>query len=116
MNKPTTMGDVRQTLSERQAVLKKRLGAIEADVRHDKAPLSSDWSEQAVEKENDEVIDALGNAALLELRQIRNALQRIDAGEYGYCSRCGTEIGVERQQLLPYTDLCIKCSELLEAD
>lgn len=41
------------------------------------------------------------------LRQIDAALRRIDAGTYGTCRVCGREIGEERLEAVPWTDLCI---------
>jgi RNA polymerase-binding protein DksA len=41
------------------------------------------------------------------LRQIDAALKRIDAGTYGICRVCGREIGEERLEAVPWTDLCI---------
>ena len=72
---------------------------------------SADWSEQAQERENDEVKDALGNEAIHELGKINKALAKMAEGEYGYCAFCGDEIGEERLLIMPYADLCIRCAE-----
>lgn len=50
-----------------------------------------------------------GNADDL-VHQIDAALQRIDAGTYGICERCGRPIGEERLEALPYATLCIECA------
>jgi len=42
------------------------------------------------------------------LQKISRALQRIDAGTYGLCDRCGKPIEKARIKALPYVDLCIK--------
>jgi DnaK suppressor protein len=42
------------------------------------------------------------------LQKISRALQRIDAGTYGTCDRCGKPIEKARIKALPYVDLCIK--------
>ena len=41
------------------------------------------------------------------VRMIDEALARIDAGTYGTCRVCGREIGEERLEARPWTDLCI---------
>ena len=110
------MNDVKQQLLKRQAELKKRLTSIKSDVRHENEPLSSDWQEQATERQNDEVLDALGNAARKELRQIVKALKRLEAGDYFSCSSCGEDIGEDRLKLLPYTELCVRCAQKQESD
>lgn len=47
--------------------------------------------------------DGAGNV----LRLIDEALERIEAGSYGTCRVCGREIGEERLEARPWTDLCI---------
>jgi DnaK suppressor protein len=41
--------------------------------------------------------------------KIQEALQRLDAGEYGICEECGEEIGIKRLKARPVTTLCIEC-------
>ena len=41
------------------------------------------------------------------LARIDAALKRIDEGTYGTCRVCGREIGAERLEARPWTDLCI---------
>jgi DnaK suppressor protein len=41
------------------------------------------------------------------LQKIERALERIDAGTYGVCERCGKTIPKARIKALPYADLCI---------
>ncbi|MFB3738431.1 MAG: TraR/DksA family transcriptional regulator [Candidatus Velamenicoccus archaeovorus] len=42
------------------------------------------------------------------LNKIDRALERMDEGTYGVCSRCGKPIEKARLKALPYADLCIK--------
>ena len=46
----------------------------------------------------------------LELARIEAALKRIEAGDYGYCVRCGEEIAEGRLLFDPSTPLCIDCA------
>ena len=92
--------------------LSQRINAIDKDIRHE--GMSSDWAEQATERENDEVLESLGNASAQELAMIDQALQRMDSGEYFICSECGADIPPARLELLPYTTLCVNCAEKLE--
>jgi DnaK suppressor protein len=55
-------------------------------------------------------VSALIDAARDRLRQIREALARIDAGSYGRCSRCGAPIGAERLAARPAASTCISCA------
>lgn len=92
--------------------LTRRIDAIDTDIRHE--GMSADWAEQASERENDEVLESLGNASALELIRIKKALDRIQSGDYFFCSECGDEIPAERLELLPFTTHCVNCAEKLE--
>ncbi|MES9874382.1 MAG: TraR/DksA family transcriptional regulator [Candidatus Sedimenticola sp. PURPLELP] len=102
---------IRQLLLKRREELNQRINRITDEVRHSDGPLPSDFSEQAVERENEEVLDALGEAGRRELSQINRTLARIDAGEYGICAACGAEIPEARLQILPNSDLCVACAD-----
>ncbi|HZD70506.1 MAG TPA: TraR/DksA C4-type zinc finger protein [Actinomycetes bacterium] len=43
------------------------------------------------------------------LHEVQDALQRMEAGTYGVCQRCGNPIPEERLEALPATRLCISC-------
>jgi len=49
------------------------------------------------------------------LRQVGQALQRIDSGDYGDCVNCGEPIGFARLQARPFARLCIKCQSAAES-
>ena len=86
-----------------------RINAIDKDIRHE--GMTSDWTEQATERENDEVLESLGNASEKELLMINNALKRIETGDYFYCSSCGDEIPTARLESLPFTTHCVNCAD-----
>ena len=98
-------------LSQRET-LESRVNALERDGRRAGEALDADFAEQAVQRQNDEVIDALGDAGISELQQINAALHRLAEHRFGICASCGTDIPMERLEVLPYTDLCIDCAEL----
>ncbi|MFK5915118.1 MAG: TraR/DksA C4-type zinc finger protein [Woeseiaceae bacterium] len=88
-----------------------RIDAIDKDIRHEE--LSSNWTEQATERENDEVLDSLGNSSEQELTMVNSALKRIDSGDYFSCSICGDDIPTARLELLPFATHCVNCEEKL---
>ena len=64
-------------------------------------------------------MDALQNQAMAqaqarrrqaERQKIRAALQRIDEGEYGFCTDCGEAIAAARLALDPAIPKCLDCS------
>ena len=89
--------------------MKERITSIDKEIKHE--GMSSDWTEQATERENDEVLESLGNASEDELEMINHALKRIDSGEYFSCSVCGEDIPTERLELLPFSTRCVSCEE-----
>ena len=56
-----------------------------------------------------EVDESLEENAELIVREIDDALARIDAGTYGTCVRCGQPIPDERLEAVPYAVLCVSC-------
>ncbi|NLA12370.1 MAG: hypothetical protein GX883_09655 [Firmicutes bacterium] len=49
-----------------------------------------------------------------QLRQVEEALQRISAGTYGICQRCGEMISRARLEAVPEAPLCLPCREYEE--
>lgn len=101
---------VRSNLIEMLEDLDDRLTRITNDVKHQEEPLDKDFEEQAIQAENDEVLDSLGNAARKEIDLVKQAIARIDSGEYGICQVCGEPIREERLKAIPYSCMCIKCA------
>ncbi len=48
------------------------------------------------------------------IKNIDKMIARIDANEYGYCDKCGIEIGLSRLEARPTATLCIDCKTLDE--
>lgn len=99
---------LKQELEARLAELQSRLSRIKEDVT--KAH-SGDSAEQAQERENDEVVDAIGNETALSIRVIQAALERIESGTYGACDTCGEDIGEARLRAIPEATRCVNCAE-----
>lgn len=49
-----------------------------------------------------------------QIKEIEDALERIEHGEYGICEDCGEPIPEQRLRLFPAARLCVRCQE--EAD
>ena len=123
-NAPLTDAELRQqgkALHERQAELTdelRRQTDLVADVRdarsdstsddeHDPegSTLTTEWSRIAGRQREFQE----------ELAAIDRALQRIDDGSYGLCTRRGESIGRARLEARPTAELCIDCARELEA-
>ncbi|MEY3974358.1 MAG: hypothetical protein RIS59_719 [Pseudomonadota bacterium] len=48
------------------------------------------------------------------IKKIDETIARIDADDYGFCDKCGVEIGLKRLEARPTATLCIDCKELDE--
>ena len=94
-------------LLDRRAELTGDLSKIEDSLDD---PLPKDWEDRASERQGDEVLEALGKADLDEIRRIDAALDRIEAGSYGTCAKCGDPISDERLQAVPTAALCRNCA------
>jgi len=105
---------VRQTLSAMLEELNLRLDRITNNVRHSDVPLEKDFAEMATQNENNEVMDYLGNSAKTEIAMIKQAIARIDNGQYGMCQVCDEPISKERLEALPYSSMCIRCASKAE--
>jgi len=93
---------------ERQlAMMCGRLASIKKDVTQEH---SGDSAEQAQERENDEVVDAIGNETAQSIRAIQAALGRIEAGSYGVCMNCGEDIASARLKAVPEATCCVDCA------
>jgi RNA polymerase-binding transcription factor DksA len=98
----------KRTLLTRRAEITGELIEIE-DKLDD--PMPQDWEDRASERQGDEVLEALGNADLDELRRIDAALKRIEDGSYGICPKCGDAISDERLLAVPSAALCRNCAK-----
>lgn len=99
--------DRKRQLLMRLKELGVRLEHIEAELD---APHSQDWEDLATEREDDEVLERLGESGQQEIARIKAALDRLAKGTYGECVKCGNDISQERLDLLPETPLCRDCA------
>ncbi|MDO6460705.1 TraR/DksA family transcriptional regulator [Granulosicoccaceae sp. 1_MG-2023] len=99
--------DIEQKLLARKAELTQRLHRIETDLENRR---SADFSEQATERENDEVLDGIGQTGEIELQRINRALIKLQEGSYGICEVCGEPIEPARLEVIPDAVRCVKCA------
>jgi DnaK suppressor protein len=99
---------LRAELEARLGEMQARLASIKREVTQSH---SGDSAEQAQERENDEVVDAIGNETAQSIRVIQAAIERIDDGTYGICDRCGEEIGEARLEAIPEATRCVNCAD-----
>ena len=98
----------RQAIEEQLADMEKRLAAVTRDITK---TLSSDFAEQATERENDDVLEEIARETQVSIQHLKAALQRLDDDSYGTCSGCGEDIAPGRLDALPETTLCVNCAD-----
>ena len=86
--------------------------------REGKGDFDSKWPEYGTAEEDNalEVADYSDRVGLefaleTDLRQVNNALERMDQGKYGICEFCGQEIPEARLKVYPEATACVKCEE-----
>lgn len=99
---------MKDELEKRLAALQARLASIKKDVTREH---SGDSAEQAQERENDEVVDAIGNETAQSIKGVTAALERIADGSYGICENCGDQIGQARLEIVPEATRCVACAD-----
>ena len=98
---------LKSELEQRLVDMQSRLVNIKKDVT--KAH-SVDSAEQAQERENDEVVEAIGNETRQAIRDLQAAISRIEEERYGVCEDCREAISDDRLAAIPEATRCVACS------
>jgi DnaK suppressor protein len=101
-------GDIAKALQVRLSELEHRLSEIDSEMH---APLPADSEERATYLENQDMFEGIENSGIQEIKQIRQALNRIAEGTYGVCVECGADIDPKRLMALPNATRCISCAK-----
>lgn len=75
-----------------------------------------DTYDLASEERDREINFILSDRERVKVKQVDDALGRLDDGTYGVCESCGLEITEERLQALPFTRLCRDCQQEQEKE
>lgn len=100
-------------INARRTLLKNKLAEIqnrikELSVKENREFAEEDPEEAAAHASDAELKEAMLWENLKLLNDIKNALQRIDEGSYGYCRICRQPIPTKRLEVLPWAELCVK--------
>lgn len=107
----TSLGQIRSRLLARRAELQQRQARVGQDLSRQLEPLSADSDDRAIQLENDESLEAIGQAAARELADIDVALDRMAQGSYGICKICGEKISAARLAAVPQASICQECGQ-----
>jgi DnaK suppressor protein len=103
----------RSLLQERLRALLTEAGATLGDLTDEKENLADAIDLASMESNRDFQLRIRDRERVL-IHKIKEALQRIDEGEYGICVACGNEISEKRLIARPVATHCIDCKTELE--
>ncbi|SMB93264.1 transcriptional regulator, TraR/DksA family [Desulfonispora thiosulfatigenes DSM 11270] len=60
----------------------------------------------------------IGTRVYLEnqIKKVEDAFHNLDKGKYGICEQCQKQIPKERLEILPFTTMCVNCSQQFSED
>ena len=103
----------RRLLAEEQRLS----GILEQTVDSTRGPAGEpvkDWSDESVTDESEGELFAEADTESKNLKQVRDALKRIDNGTFGKCLADGKQIPEKRLNAIPWTPYCVKHEKELE--
>jgi DnaK suppressor protein len=102
---------------QRNELLRRRRSILETTRRAQQeleglrgAERDPEFEEGAQSEHEQYTLSLLGEVQRREIAMIDAALERVDAGEYGICVDCETEIDGKRLAVLPFALLCTDCA------
>lgn len=102
--------EIKERLLRMRESALRRQEKLARHVEHREEPLPADFSEQAIELENEETMVQLAARMSEEISNVDVALQRLEQGIYNQCAICQGTIEAPRLQALPATTVCIDCA------
>ena len=111
--------ELEKKLETQKASVKKELESFakeDPNLKHNwdaKYPNREDGDKDEIADDAQEYDTALSLEYSLELKlkDIENALEKITAGTYGVCEKCGKKITEERLLACPEAKTCLKCGQ-----
>ena len=101
---------LKSMLEDRRREIQDKLRSLRETLPTD-ATTVKDAEEQSVDDFVQEMDFALMEMKAESLGKIDEAIRRLEAGVYGVCAECGTEIAAARLKALPFATLCVSCQE-----
>lgn len=106
---PVALEQIREQMRLRRSELLARGRRVANDLGRRNEPLTADFSDRAIQLQNDEALQVIGNAAEDEIAAIDEALERLVQGLYGVCKRCDGVISRTRLAAIPHAVVCEDC-------
>jgi DnaK suppressor protein len=107
--------DLARDLSRRRSLLLQDAAQSHDEMKAILEQQESEFEESAQKDRITRLISRLKERDRQKILEIDAALNRMAAGSYGKCQKCGREIGIKRLRALPATTLCINCAAARES-
>jgi len=105
------LAKMREQLLEMKAKLLAEIDSTLRAEREGNKDEGMDTYDLASEERDREINFILSDRERVKLKQIDDALERMDEGSYGVCESCGLEIAEERLEAMPFSRLCRDCQQ-----
>jgi DnaK suppressor protein len=73
-----------------------------------------DTADEASNLYNQQILLSLSESQRKTLREVDEALDRIDEGTYGVCDDCGNPVAPKRLFIKPFAKYCVRCQSVIE--
>jgi DnaK suppressor protein len=87
---------------------------LESNDDYSESPQSTDEIDQATNLIEKMTGFAVSSNFYKNMKDVNEALKRIDSNSYGKCLNCDENISLKRLQILPFTKYCIDCQREFE--
>jgi DnaK suppressor protein len=105
------LAKMREQLLEMKAKLLAEIDSTLRAEREGNKDEGMDTYDLASEERDREINFILSDRERVKLKQIDDALERMDEDTYGVCESCGLEIAEERLEAMPFSRLCRDCQQ-----
>jgi RNA polymerase-binding transcription factor len=110
-NRKKFLAKVRANLLDMKAKLHDEIDSELRAEREGNKDEGMDTYDLASEERDREINFILSDRERVKIKQIDDALERVEDATYGVCESCGLEIAEERLNVMPFTRLCRDCQQ-----
>jgi DnaK suppressor protein len=110
-NRKKFLADLNENLEKMKAKLMAEIDSELKAEREGNKDEGMDTYDLASEERDREINFILSDRERVKIKQIDDALERMEDGSYGVCESCGLEVAEERIAAMPFTRLCRDCQQ-----
>ncbi|HXZ87183.1 MAG TPA: TraR/DksA family transcriptional regulator [Candidatus Binataceae bacterium] len=110
-NRKKFLADLKANLVDMKAKLMAEIDSELKAEREGNKDEGMDTYDLASEERDREINFILSDRERVKIKQVDDALARMEEGSYGVCESCGLEIAEERLAAMPFTRLCRDCQQ-----